>query len=150
MSYHALCLYKYLCGCILSYDLKSFLGSVFILQSCGCFSHYNFQSFSRCFIRRCSHPRVEFFDLASHRFQFGFACPAFPLYFGSSLHLFGVFFIHNNTVKSCFQGYVLSSPKILYFFLEKKAGNTVSGLFSQSNQFLVQTIYQGQNSDARA
>ena len=34
---------------------------------------YNFQSFSRCFIRRRFHPRVEFFDLASHRFQFGFA-----------------------------------------------------------------------------
>ena len=52
-----------------------------------------------------------------------------------------------NTVKSCFQGYVLLSPKTLYFFLEKKAVNTVSGLFLQSNQFLLQTIYQGQNSD---
>ena len=91
---------------------------------------------------------VQFFDLASHRFQFGFACAAFPFYFSSSLELFGLFFIHNNTVKSCFQGYVLSSPKILYFFLEKKAVNTVSGLFSQSDQFLLQSIYQGQNSDA--
>ena len=132
-----------MCSCILSYNLKSFLGSV-LLKSCGCFSPYKFQSFSRCFIRRRSHLRVEFFDLASHRFQFGFACPAFPFYFSSSLQLFGLFFIHNNTVKSCFQGYVLSSPKILYFFLEKKALKTVSGLFSQSNQFLLQTIYQGQ------
>ena len=138
-----------MCGCILSYDLKSFLGSV-LLMSCGCFSPYNFQSFSHCFIRRRSHPRVEFFDLASHRFQFGFACAALPFYFSSSLQLFGLFFIHNNTVKSCFQGYVVSSPKILYFFLEKKAVNTVSGLFSQSNQFLLQTIYQGQIFRCRA
>ena len=29
--------------------------------------------------------------------------------------------IHSNTVKSCFQAYVFSSPKILYFFSEKKA-----------------------------
>ena len=140
-----------MCSCILSYNLKSFLGSV-LLKACGCFSLYNFQSFSRCFIRRRSHPRVEFFDLASHvashRFQFSFACAAFPLYFSSSLQLFGLFFINNNTVKSCFQGYVLSSPKILYFFLGKKAVNTISGLFSQSNQFLLQTIYQGQNSNA--
>ena len=42
-------------------------------------------------------------------------------YFSSSLQLFGLFFIHNNTVKSCFQGYVLSSPKILSFFLEKQS-----------------------------
>ena len=55
-------------------------------------------------------------------------------------------------MKSCFEGYVLSSPKIFYLILEKKAVNTVSGfvsgLFSQPNQFLLQTIYQGQNSDA--
>ena len=126
---------------------RSFLGNV-LLKSCGCFSPYNFQSFSRCFIRRRSHPRVEFFDLACHRFQFGFACAAFPFYFSSSFQLFGLLFIHNNTVKSCFQGYVLLSPRLLYFFLEKKAVNTVSGLFWQSNQFLLQTIYQGQNSDA--
>ena len=66
----------------------------------------------------------QFFDLASHvashRFQFGFACADFPFYFSSSLQLFGLFFIHSNTVKSCFQGYVLSSPKILYFFLGKR------------------------------
>ena len=139
-----------LCGCILFYNLKSFssfLSSV-LLKSCGCFSQYNFQSFSRCFIRHRSHPWVEFFDLASHRFQFGFTCAAFPFYFSSSLQLFGSFFIHNNTVKSCFEGYVLWSPKILYFLLGIKAVNTVSGLFSQSNQFLLQTIYQGQNSNA--
>ena len=87
------------------------LGSV-LLKLCGCFSPYNIQSYSRCFIHGCSHPRVEFFDLASHSFQFGFACAAFPFYFSSSLELFSLFFIHNNTVKSCFQGYVLSSPKI--------------------------------------
>ena len=68
------------------------------------------------FIRRRSRPRVEFFDLASHRFQFGFACAAFAFYFSSSLQLFGLFFIHNNTVKSRFQGYVLSSPKIIFLF----------------------------------
>ena len=110
------------------------LGSV-LLKLCGCFSPYNVQLFSRCFIRRRSHLRVEFFDLASHRFQFGFACAAFPFYFSSSLELFSLFFIHNNTVKSCFQGYVLSSPKTLYFFLEKKAVNTVSGLFCNQISF---------------
>ena len=56
----------------------------------------------------------------SHRFQFGFARVAFPFYYSSSLQLFGLFFIHSNTVKSCFQAYVLSSPKILYFSSKKK------------------------------
>ena len=68
-----------------------------------------------CFIRHRSHPRVEFFDLAPHRFQFGFACAAFPFYSSSYLQLFGFFFIHSNTVKFCLQAYVLSSLKRLYF-----------------------------------
>ena len=79
----------------------------------------NFPSFSRCFlfhcfIRRRSHPRVEFFDLASHRFQFGFAPAVFPFYSSSYLQLFGLFYIHSNTVQFCLQAYVLSSQKILY------------------------------------
>ena len=57
----------------------------------------------------------------SHRFQFGFACVAFPFYYSSSLQLFSLFFIHSNTVKSCFQAYVLSSTKIFDYFSNKKA-----------------------------
>ena len=75
-----------------------------------------FHSFdsSTCFIRRrCRNFRP------SHRFQFGFARVAFPFYYSSSLQLFGLFFIHSNTVKSCFQAYVLSSQKRLYFFSKK-------------------------------
>ena len=49
-------------------------------------------------------------------------------FFSSAIRLV---FIHSNTVKSCFQAYVLSSPKILYFFSEKKSCNAVSGLISQ-------------------
>ena len=40
-----------------------------------------------CFIRRRSHPRVEFFDLASRHFQFGFAGAVSTL-----LQLFDSFF----------------------------------------------------------
>ena len=58
---------------------------------------HNFQLFNHCFlfhyfIRRRSHPRVEIFDLASHRFQFGFARAVFPFYSSSNLQLFGSFF----------------------------------------------------------
>ena len=122
-----------MCGYILSYNLKSFssfLGSL-LLKSCGRFSPYNFQSFSRCFlfcrfIRRRSHPRVEFLDLASHSFQFGFAHAAFPFYSSSYLQQFGFFFILSNTVflviQFSLQAYVLqSSQKILYFFSKKKS-----------------------------
>ena len=73
-----------------------------------------------CFIRRCSHPHVVNFR-PSHRSQFGFSRVAFPFYYSSSLQLLGLFFIHSNTEKSCFQAYILSSPKILYFFTKKKA-----------------------------
>ena len=83
LSYHALSLYLYLCRYILSYNLKSFslfFGSL-LLKSCGCFSSYNFELFNHhflfhCFIRRCSHPRVECFEFRSSfssfsiRFQF--------------------------------------------------------------------------------
>ena len=55
-----------------------------------------FQSFSHCFlfccfIRRCSHPRIEFLDLTSHSFQFSFAHAAFPLllfFLSSAIRLF--------------------------------------------------------------
>ena len=74
-----------------------------------------------CFIRRRSHSRVEFLDLASHSFQIGFAHAAFSFYSSSYLQQFGFFFILSNTVKSCLQAYVLqSSQKILYFFSKKK------------------------------
>ena len=101
-----------------------------ILKSCGCFSPYSFQSFSRCFlfcrfIRRCSHPRVEFLNLASHSFQFGLAHAAFPFYSSSYLQQFGFFFILSNTVffviQFSLQAYVLQSfQKILYFFSKKE------------------------------
>ena len=71
----------------------------------------NFFDSSAGFIPRRSHPRVINFQ-PSHRFQFGCACVAFPFYYSYSLQLFGLFFIHSNTVKSCFQAYILSSPKI--------------------------------------
>ena len=48
LSYHAFCLYLYLCRYILSYDLKSFssfVDSLLLKPSC-CFSLYNIQSFS--------------------------------------------------------------------------------------------------------
>ena len=90
-----------------------------------------------CFIRRRCHPRVEFCVAA-----------VFSFYSSSYLQLFGFFYIHSNTLKFCLQAYVFSSQKILYFFSKKIICNTVSGLISQSNQFLLQTIYQGQNSDA--
>ena len=115
-----------MCGYILSYNLKSFssfLGSL-LLKSCGCFSPYNFQSFSHCFlfccfIRRRSHVRVEFLDLASHSFQFGFAHAAFPFYSSSYLQKFGYFFILSNTV---FFTSLCSSvhPKDIIFLFEKK------------------------------
>ena len=55
----------------------------------------------------------------SLRSQFGFALAAFPFYSSSFLQLFGLFFIHSNTVKSCFQAYVLFSQNRLYFFSKK-------------------------------
>ena len=85
-----------------------------------------------------SHPRVEFLDLASHSFQFGFAHAAFP-FSSSSLQQFDFFFILSNTVflviQFSLQAYVLqSSQKILYFFSKKKkrSCNSVSGLILQS------------------
>ena len=71
------------------------------------------------------HPRVEFLDLASHSFQFGFAHAAFPFYSSSYLQQFSFFFILSNTVflviQFSLQAYVLqSSQKILYFFSKKK------------------------------
>ena len=88
----------------------------------------NFQSFSRCFLFRCfirrrSHPRVDFFAPA-----------VFPFYSSSYLQLFGFFYIHSNTVQFCLQTYVLSSQKILYFFSKKIICNTVSGLISQTQR----------------
>ena len=69
----------------------------------------------------------------SHSFnQFGFALDAFPFYYSSSLQLFGLFFIHSNAVNSCF--HVVSSPKILYFFLKKKSCNPFSDLISQAQR----------------
>ena len=47
-------------------------------------------------------------------FQFGFPCFA-----STFLLLFSLFFIHNNTVKSCFQGYVLSPQKYYIYFWKK-------------------------------
>ena len=73
-----------------------------------------------CFIRRRSYPRVEFFALAFHRFQFGFASVAFPFNSTSYLQLFDVFFIHSTTVRSCLQAYVLSSQKNIIFVFEKR------------------------------
>ena len=70
------------------------------------------------------------------------------LLFFTSLQLFVLFFIHNNTMKSCFQGYVLSSPKILYFYLEKKAVNTVSGLFRNQISFCCRLFTRAKFSDA--
>ena len=76
----------------------------------------------RCFIRRRSQPRVKFFDLASHRFQFGFASrAAFPFYSSSYLQLFGFFFIHSNTVNSCLQDYyTFFLPQKYYISFRKK------------------------------
>ena len=87
-----------------------------------------FHSFdsSTCFICR----RCKFSTFSS--FQFGFARVPFPFYYSSSLQLFGLFFIHSNTVKSCF--HVVSSPKILYFFSKIKSCNAVSDLISQSQR----------------
>ena len=52
-------------------------------------------------------------------------------------------------MKSCFQGYVLSSRKILYFFLEKKNVNTVSGLFrNQIISFCCRLFTRAKFSDA--
>ena len=75
---------------------------------------------STCFIRRRC------------KFQFCFALVAFLFYYSSSLQLFGLFFIHSNTVKSCY--HVVSSQKILYFFSKKKSCNAVSGLISQAQR----------------
>ena len=109
-------------------SFSSFLGSL-LLKSCGCFSPYNFQSFGHCFlfccfVRRRSHPRVEFLDLASHSFQFGFAHAAFPFY-TSYLQQFGFFFILSNTVLLVIQFSLQSlrssvSPKDIIFLFEKK------------------------------
>ena len=83
-------------------------------------------SYSSCvFICRRSHPQVEFLDLASHSFQFGFTHAAFSFYSSSYLQQFGFFFILSNTVflviQFSLQAYILqSSQKILYFFLKKK------------------------------
>ena len=142
----------------LSYDVKSFSSflSSLLLKSCGCFSPHNFQSFShcflfRCFIRRHSHPRVEYLDLASHSFQFGFARATFPIY-SFSLQEFAFFFTHSNTVKSCVQAYVLQyPPKILYFFSKKeKLQYRFRFDLAIKTIFLLQTIYQGQISSYRA
>ena len=56
-------------------------------------------------------------NLASHRFQFGFACAAFTFYFSSLLFSYSACSL-SIIIQSCFQGYV-----------------------SQSNQFLLQTFY---------
>ena len=86
------------------------------------------------------HPRVEFWDIASHSFQFGFAHAAFPFYSSSYLQQFGFFFILSNTVfliiQFSLQAYVLQfSQKMLYFFSKKKRSwKTVSGLILQSQR----------------
>ena len=115
--------------CTLSSRTFHFFEPVFVI-SWSSPSQTNFIP-STCFICHRSHPRVVNFRY-SHRFQFGFARVAFPFYYSSSLQLFGLFFIHSNTVKSSFQAYVFSSPKILYFFSKKRSCNAVSGLISQS------------------
>ena len=92
------------------------------LQTCFCnlliFSLTNkFRSLgsSTCFIRRC----CKFSNFSSFSILF---CSSrfYLLLYSSSLHLFGLFFIHSNTVKYCFQTYVLSSPKNIIFLSKKK------------------------------
>ena len=100
--------------------------AIFCLTTSSLSAHSSAASYSsRVFIRRRSHPRVEFLDLASHSFQFGFAHATFPFYSSSYLQQFGFFFILSNTVflviQFSLQAYVLqSSQKISYFFSEKK------------------------------
>ena len=60
---------------------------------------------------------VKFFDLASHRFQFGFSRAAFPFY-SSYLQLFGSFFIHSKYSAVLFSSVRNSffSKKIIFLF----------------------------------
>ena len=112
-----------------------------LTQSCGCFSLYNFQLFNRCFLFHCfiprrSHPRIEFSDLASHRFQFGFTCAAIAFYSSSYLQLLGSFF-KLSIVIQCSLVYKLTFfllKKYYISFRKKNICNTVSGLISQSRR----------------
>ena len=132
-----------MCGCILSYDLKSIVPRQRLTQVVRLFFALQLSVIQPLFYSPSLSSSSRIFNLASHRFQFGFACAAFPFYFSSSLQLFGSFFIHNNTVKSCFQGNVLSSPKILYFF-------TVSGLFRNQISFCFRLFTRAKIPMARA
>ena len=69
-------------------------------------------------------------------------CRFFLLLFFTSLQLFGLFFIHNNTVLFSRLGSFL--PKNIIFLFGKKGCKYRFRFVSQSNQFLLQTIYQGQ------
>ena len=64
-----------------------------------------------------SSSRSKFSTFSSFSIRFCSCCFSLLLFFFSSA--IRLVLIHSNTVKSCFQAYVLSSPKISYFFLEK-------------------------------
>ena len=101
----------------------------------------------------------NFFYLASHCFQSSFAHAAVPFYFSSYLQLLGFFFIHSNAVKSCLQAYcTFFLPSKYYVSFQKRkavfrfdfAITTIIFNLNNSNQFLLQTIYQGQFFRCRA
>ena len=141
-----------MCGCILSYDLKSIVPRQRLTQVVRLFFAVQlsviqplFYSPSLSSSSRIVRSSISPFPIRFHLCRFSL------LLFFTSLQLFGLFFIHNNTAKSCFQGYVLSSRKILYFFLEKKNCKYRFRFVSQSNNhFPLQTIYQGQIFRCRA
>ena len=76
-----------------------------------------FHSFdsSTCFIcRRCKFSTFSSFSIRFCSCRFSLLL----FFFSSAIRLV---LTHSNTVKSCFQAYVFSSPKMLYFFSKKKA-----------------------------
>ena len=66
-----------------------------------------------------SSSRSKFSTFSSFSIRF-FSCSFSLVLFGFSSAI-RLVLIHSNTVKSCFQAYVFSSQKILYFFSKKKA-----------------------------
>ena len=118
--------------CTLSSCTFHFFEPVFVISWSSSLTN-KFHSFDLFYLPSLSSSRSKFSTFSS--FSIRFCSCRFSLllfFFSSAIRLV---LIHSNTVKSCFQAYVFSSPKILYFFSKKKScNNAVSGLISQSQR----------------
>ena len=131
-----------MCGCILSYDLKSIVPRQRLTQVVRLFFAVQLPVIQPLFYSPSLSSSSRIFQSSFSSFPIRFRLCRFSfLLFLTSLQLLGLFFILFS---------ISFLPKNIIFLFEKKSCKYRFRFVSQSNQFLLQTIYQGQIFRCRA